>query len=544
MKTNWQDPGSGEILSTYISGLQEAVGKIEDTLQPSVTNVTNVTLEEIPIYEGDRYRIYQSPGKRNWVASPAPVIKVNEVVKDSGYTIEYGGGGVVFSPPLSAGDVVTADFSYVAGGSSELDGKETPAGAQSRVDALAGAGNTKTVKALDDEVTAHKADYATFKNNIEAIRYVDEKLELKINGEWVEFKGKDGYPVGNVAGLSVTEGNGEITIKWQDPDDVTITDSNDNVITIARWKGTKLVRKVGSYPVNETDGTLILDNTTRNQYQINGYKDTELINGTTYYYMLFPYTEDGVITIDSANRINATPQAYDDLTGSPGNNNLVAGTMQEGFFGEVPASELITGDALASQVGISQGTSQHSTAGWLKFAYQGKIQFVAKKPIRHSISWDVINTAKCVYGDSGDKTVTIGGLTYKVRLLRALEPSNDPKTTASASSGTVNHGSEWNRLMCQIHEQAINKSWDYPDNVESDIGILAHNLGSGNQGMYNDADLVVKSGDGRLSWCQEIGTSTSYRLYRGNAGVSNSNNHTSSLSDSVRGWRPCLELVP
>lgn len=124
MKTNWQDPGSGEILSTYISGLQEAVGKIEDTLQPSVTNVTNVTLEEIPIYEGDRYRIYQSPGKRNWVASPAPVIKVNEVVKDSGYTIEYGGGGVVFSPPLSAGDVVTADFSYVAGGSNVLDNLE------------------------------------------------------------------------------------------------------------------------------------------------------------------------------------------------------------------------------------------------------------------------------------------------------------------------------------------------------------------------------------------------------------------------------------
>lgn len=134
MKTNWQDPGSGEILSTYISGLQEAVGKIEDTLQPSITSVANVTLEEIPIYEGDRYRIYQSPGKRNWVASPAPIIKVNEVVKDSGYTIEYGGGGVVFNPPLSAGDVVTADFSYVAGGSGALNSKETPAGAQAKAD--------------------------------------------------------------------------------------------------------------------------------------------------------------------------------------------------------------------------------------------------------------------------------------------------------------------------------------------------------------------------------------------------------------------------
>jgi len=39
--------------------------------------------------------------------------------------------------------------------------------------------------------------------------------------------------------------------------------------------------------------------------------------------------------------------------------------------------------------------------------------------------------------------------------MRALEPSNDPKTTASGNSGVVNHYSEWNRLMCQIHEEAI-----------------------------------------------------------------------------------------
>lgn len=39
-------------------------------------------------------------------------------------------------------------------------GAETPAGAQAKVDALAGVGNTKTVKQLDDEVTAHLADFA------------------------------------------------------------------------------------------------------------------------------------------------------------------------------------------------------------------------------------------------------------------------------------------------------------------------------------------------------------------------------------------------
>ena len=117
-------------------------------------------------------------------------------------------------------------------------------------------------------------------------------------------------------------------------------------------------------------------------------------------------------------RMGSNSKNKDDLLGSPGSPYLISGTMQEGFFGEVPASELITGDALASECGISQGTSQFSSEGWLKFAYQGKIQFVAKKPIRHSISWDAINTANCVYGDSGDKTVVIGGKTYKVTLMR------------------------------------------------------------------------------------------------------------------------------
>ena len=38
-------------------------------------------------------------------------------------------------------------------------GHETPSGAQAKVDALAGEGNTKTVKELDDELASHKEDY-------------------------------------------------------------------------------------------------------------------------------------------------------------------------------------------------------------------------------------------------------------------------------------------------------------------------------------------------------------------------------------------------
>lgn len=37
------------------------------------------------------------------------------------------------------------------------------------------------------------------------------------------------------------------------------------------------------------------------------------------------------------------------------------------FLGEVPASEFITGDALAERIGLTAGTSQHSDTPWLKF---------------------------------------------------------------------------------------------------------------------------------------------------------------------------------
>lgn len=241
-------------------------------------------------------------------------------------------------------------------------------------------------------------------------------------------------------------------------------------------------------------------------------------------------------------RMGSGKSEFKDIWGTPGSAKLIAGDGEEGFFGEVSSNELITGDALASQVGISQGTSQHSTAGWLKFAYKGEIQFVAKKTIRYSISWDAINTAKCVYGDSGDKTVTINGLTYKVTLMRGLGPSNDPKTITSVDSGEIVHHSEWNRLIAQIHEEAINKNWGWPNNIETDIGILEHSLGNGSQGMYNNEDLNIEGYPtiGGYSWCQEMGPTTQHHILRG-GGTS----YVESDIDSYAyyGWRPVLRLI-
>ncbi len=118
------------------------------------------------------------------------------------------------------------------------------------------------------------------------------------------------------------------------------------------------------------------------------------------------------------------------------------------FIREVPASEFITGAALASQIGLTAGTSQHSDAGWLHFELDGKTLYVAKKPYRHSASWDQINARGAVFGT---KTVVINGKTYKVRLLKSVA-SGDMYTGSDVVYDPVEaYGSEWNRLFYPIH---------------------------------------------------------------------------------------------
>ena len=106
-----------------------------------------------------------------------------------------------------------------------------------------------------------------------------------------------------------------------------------------------------------------------------------------------------------------------DYSGLPGASVPVAGTTTLGFFGEVASANLIAGADLITALGITEGTNI-ADAGWLKFARRDRILFVAKKAIRHSISWNHINSKGAVYGDA---VITINGVRYAVRLLSSAE---------------------------------------------------------------------------------------------------------------------------
>lgn len=208
------------------------------------------------------------------------------------------------------------------------------------------------------------------------------------------------------------------------------------------------------------------------------------------------------------------------------------GDEQAGFYGETPTSELYSGTGLASEIGLTAGTVQHDTSPWLKFAYEGKVLYVAKKPYRNDVSWDDINAVGAVYGG---KTVSKNGNTYKVRLLRCA--ANDPTSwvydsgAADGTSGadydpTEAIGSEWNELIYRIHQ-------DTPTNQEGS-----------NWTNYADSDIIVNNtGDGDGTWCQETPSyDTSRRVNRGDGSLSHFGASTSSFSHSNYGWRPVLEL--
>lgn len=161
---------------------------------------------------------------------------------------------------------------------------------------------TVTIEDLKDHTDSGVASEA----GIHGIRYFEEKLQFN-NGEgWIDIETESGgIPPADMKNINIQIGNQELTLLFEDPDDTVI-----DGVTLVQWAGTKVVRKVGSYPVDEKDGVLVLDNTERNKYKDVGFKDTGLVNGTTYYYGFFPYSTERAVNRNTTNRRQATPQPF------------------------------------------------------------------------------------------------------------------------------------------------------------------------------------------------------------------------------------------
>ena len=266
---------------------------------------------------------------------------------------------------------------------------------------------------------------------------------------------------------------------------------------------------------------------------------------------------DGLSIFVSAYYVGAS-QGSAVLAFGPGPQELQGGDMQSGYFGEVSAGEFYSGNRLALELGVTQGTLQNSDAGWLKFASKGKVLFIAKQTFMYGVSWDHLYGRGLVYGtdDEGKAprgtstnqltTVEHGGNRFKVRLLTGANadpfPESDPLFfTADMVDMDVGGGSEWNDLIYRVHV-------DIPTSDGTD-GMTADRHGgpqvSDNWTNYSNADLNVAVGNGRYTWCQEQSDITSSsRVGRGADDVAVFLRDGAYTAGSTAGWRPVLELVP
>ena len=172
------------------------------------------------------------------------------------------------------------------------------------------------------------------------------------------------------------------------------------------------------------------------------YIDYDVIEGNTYYYRIGAVRGADEAISDELEMVAV------ELNLGLGPQELIGGNMTAGFFGEVLSSEFITGDQLITELGITQGTSQYSDTPWLKFALDGEIVYIPKKPIRHSISWEHIYQAGAVYGTGDNGTypsggnrlqnaiVNIGDDSFKVTLLKGA--NSDP-----VASNTTGYDIDW-----------------------------------------------------------------------------------------------------
>ena len=147
---------------------------------------------------------------------------------------------------------------------------------------------------------------------------------------------------------------------------------------------------------------------------------------------LIPKDADHVLPISMKTAFAVTepaPVVQDpDYSMLPGSNTLVGGNEKLGFYGEVDSVDLISGEDLCTAISLSDGILINSNTPWLRYAVGGNLIYVAKKAIRHSISWDSIHSAGAAYGE---RTIEINGNLFAVRLL---------------STG------EWDKLMYPVHE--------------------------------------------------------------------------------------------
>lgn len=220
----------------------------------------------------------------------------NPVTSDGIYNaISQAGVGVVSSVFGRVGVIVAGDGDYNAGQVTyDNTGSHLTANrVQSAIDEV-----VQKIADIPNSLATLNDTTITTPSNRQILRY-DASTQKWVNSDEVV-----GIPPQNVSNFVITPGNEKLTLTWNDPDDTVIQGQ-----TICTWANTKLVVKTTGYPTSVDDGTLVLTNSVRNQYAVNGYEMTGLVNDQTYYFQLFPVSDGKAVNSNVANRNSGTPRS-------------------------------------------------------------------------------------------------------------------------------------------------------------------------------------------------------------------------------------------
>lgn len=159
-----------------------------------------------------------------------------------------------------------------------------------------------------------------------------------------------------------------------------------------------------------------------------------------------------------------------DYGNSPGGKYLLAGDTDAGFLGFVQAAHMgdlvdngdankaFSGANLALVIGLSGGSLINSNTVWIKYIWKGKICFTPLKPLRHSVTWDVIYNTGAVYGVSGEGTLPPTGRLGTGLSIDATDNSINT-TTQNFLSGT-----DSSDTVAKVGDTLVLKGWTNADN--------------------------------------------------------------------------------
>ena len=242
----------------------------------------------------------------------------------------------------------------------------------------------------------------------------------------------------DVSNAAATTNQKTVSLTWSDPPDVVIEGT-----TFAQWAGTKVVRKAGSAPADETDGTVICNNTTRGAYASTPFVDNTVDYDTAYYYRFFPYSTDGVYTTGTALTVTPTRTA---ITTVPSQSGTLTydGTEKTASWNNYDPTQLTVsgdtgtnaGDYTASFTPTenyqwSDGTRTAKTASWTIGKAAGSVTLST-----NAVTLDADHLSATVTVSDATGTVTVSSADTTVATA-TLNGSTITIASPSEKSGTV-----------------------------------------------------------------------------------------------------------